>query len=874
MKSIITLRLKATAVFFPLLFFLFFNPLTHAKAEPPQKVHPIFSESFDSLDSIKANGGTYSDITLAKGKSGSGVLIQGRGKLVYPAANHFNFQKGTIEFWIKPNWDSRLDLGTPKYLLTIYEGTNFWTSPHTLSIPIAAYTANLNQRILNIFAPTFGYHGNKARFTQSKEPFTIMKWQPGEWHKVTLFWDFTLPDNAGGTHNSYLVAKIDDTYTTCQMVAPVGSDGFAPDAKIILGQDYAGRYPADAVIDELKIYDRSLLPVVPFPAYQFNPANPATVATFRKLFANDGVANDFETYQTQPADCPKLSDTIHPGQNVLFFQRPAFEQVYENYVPKEAEINNQFNYQAPPGEFETLFFNVYSRIDLNSVTVTYTDFQGVKGTIPKANLDLRVVKNWFQAARGPSTLADQLPCYVPELLLHNDQIPLDTDKTLSRFKIPSLPVLDHVRTRISQYTSRQFAMIVKVPKDAAAGAYVSTVTLKAAGFPDQKLKLNLEVLPFALVDTGKIYGLWYALDDERFYAKKMGLDIFKILKRDLIDIRNHGFNTIIFYSVNDAKDFWPISPLEVQTKKIAAAQQMGFKRAVIYTGTRPPTLLQDLTRRHQEMMTQHGFTPWFYGVDEMSFNHKLDEHIKKSMHIHLLGGKVVTTTTKATSDALDDPHNPIYRSFPAGTYEPLDWAIYPFFAKYATDLMAGKAKKNPQKIETYYWQCRDPNPQTNRYYCGYFPWITGLDGPCIHPYRASNNGQFYNDFDWTGPNRRFRPYTLAPPSVQGPVPTMQWEATREGIKDGKYLATWKYYKDKVAPTNPMLAHQSEQVINNILEHYKDKAPTYNPAAYRNSMAQYEADRKTVINEIMKLLNSTESEPKYFNTEDSKARNKR
>jgi len=124
----------------------------------------------------------------------------------------------------------------------------------------------------------------------------------------------------------------------------------------------------------------------------------------------------------------------------------------------------------------------------------------------------------------------------------------------------------------------------------------------------------------------------------------------------------------------------------------------------------------------------------------------------------------------------------------------------------------------------------------------------------IHLYRGGGSkGQFYNDFDWSGPKRRFRPYTLAPPSVEGPVPTMQWEAAREGIKDGKYLATWKHYKDKLAAKDPVAARQSEAAVNKILERYKDKAVTNNPAAYRNSMAQYEIDRNTIINEIHKLF---------------------
>jgi hypothetical protein len=345
----------------------------------------------------------------------------------------------------------------------------------------------------------------------------------------------------------------------------------------------------------------------------------------------------------------------------------------------------------------------------------------------------------------------------------------------------------------------------------------------------------------------------------------MGLDIFKILRRDLTDIRNHGFNTIIFYSYNDAFDFKPISALEVQTKKIEAARQTGFKRAVIYTGARPATLKQDLTSGQKDIMKHNGFEPWFYGVDEFGSDPSMEKEIEKSRVIHSIGGKVAAATSKAASDALDDPHSAVYRSFPEGTYEPLDWAIYPVYQNYPFDLMAGRAQKKPDKLETYYWQCRDPNPQTNRYYCGYFPWVTGLDGPMIHLYRGGGSkGQFYNDFDWTGPNRRFRPYTLAPPSVEGPVPTMQWEAAREGIKDGKYLATWKYYRDKAAPINPALAQQSQRTVNNLLEHYRDRAISVNNAAYRNTMAQYEADRRSIIGEIEKLLAVTGVAPQSVN----------
>jgi len=93
---------------------------------------------------------------------------------------------------------------------------------------------------------------------------------------------------------------------------------------------------------------------------------------------------------------------------------------------------------------------------------------------------------------------------------------------------------------------------------------------------------------------------------------------------------------------------------------------------------------------------------------------------------------------------------------------------------------------------------------------------------------------------------------------------MQWEAAWEGIKDGKYLATWKYYRDKAAPINPALAQQSQRTVNNLLEHYRDRAISVNNAAYRNTMAQYEADRRSIIGEIEKLLAVTGVAPQSVN----------
>ena len=47
------------------------------------------------------------NIQFVKGRFGKGVLIDGNGYLQYSAENILNWEKGTIEMWVKSNWDGK-----------------------------------------------------------------------------------------------------------------------------------------------------------------------------------------------------------------------------------------------------------------------------------------------------------------------------------------------------------------------------------------------------------------------------------------------------------------------------------------------------------------------------------------------------------------------------------------------------------------------------------------------------------------------------------------------------------------------------------------------------------------------------------------------
>jgi hypothetical protein len=835
--------------FIGILVLISFNPrMTVGRESFPNL---LLHESFDSLNSVALHGGTYKGITIVPGKVGKGVLIQGDNTLAYPAANHFNFSKGTMEFWVKPTWDGGTT--TSRWFFNIK-----YNNHQSLDIWLGHAADANGGTSQNLFFVQFTDHGDNSRRTfLAGVPIPVMQWKPGEWHKVIIYWDFTLPDDPAAGHQSYLVYRTDDKFSDCVWVAPVGLEAPSADARISLSK---ANYPLNAVISELKIYDTSLLPVVPFPAFQFNPQKPETEANFRKLFANDGFASPFKTYNDSPNDCPKLADAVYPEKKVLFFKTPAFERVYENRVPQAAEIGTNFNYQVPPGEFETLFFNVYSRIPLNQVVVNYTGFTGARGSIPQKNLDLRVVQNWFQAGTGVA--ADQLPHYVPELLLHNDLIRYELDPHLSFSNIPSIPLLDHVETKIAPNTTRQFALIIKVPEDTPAGNYTSTITLQAGGIPAQIVNLNLEVLPFSLVDSGKRLTIFHSTSPSYLYAHRNPAYRWEIFAKELQDIRNHGFNGLILCTSNDGMEFPTMKEFEVRKKKVEMARAAGFKWLVLEQVFNPAKFTQEITPAYKDLLVQNGFEPFFSSLYEPNLNdaNVVRNYLTIAHLIHSIGAKVVGGGGRFIYDRLNNPHDPIYNAFPLATPEPFDWGVYFAYspgkaAQYWVDIMRGKRSKDPNVIETSYFSAQDENPQWNRYLCGYFLWVTGFDGCSPHAYQAVAGTNWYNDFafrPYADKSFRPRPGPLAYPSKEGPVPTFQWEATREGIKDLKYLATWKFYKDRTAKVNPALSRQSETIVNELLEHYKDRDNTWNPAFFRVSLAQYEADRQTIINEIKKL----------------------
>ncbi len=774
----------------------------------------LFYESFDSEEGIAANGGAGDGYAIEPGLLGNAVRIfpEMARPLDFPTAGNIDFSKGAISFWFKPDWDG--DVTFEHYLFEMYDDVDH--PPLQLRKWYGGSPAT-NRFVFRFDGIVDGANCtakpcNRQVTSGSYEPDATMRWRAGEWHHVAVSWDFTLPDA-----EQFMAFIIDGTLGDAVETYRVSGSFDAP--RFAVGSRFNGALAADGWIDDLRIYAE--------PVFRSRDPKAAYIAATR----GDGIWQAHETIHDAARDAPRLDDGYRPAEDVFFWVTPPFAAVYEGSVPDPSEVVEAAGvarYRAARGDAQTLFFNVYSRIDLEGATLSIGSLTGSGGAIDAASIDLRVVKNWWQASAGHERRYYP-PVYTPELLLSDDRVDL-AGQVWSRDELPSLPVLGHAVTDIDAYTSKQFAIELAVPADAAPGVYSGVVGLSAPGLSERSLAVELEVLDIALEAPDKDFIVYHRGN----YSNAADPDYLSQLRyeQQLRDIRAHGFNRL-YLRASDTSYF-----------DKAAAE--GFAGLAI-------SQVRDVSKL--EAMLGHGMEPFFYGIDEPNSLDAIRAQIERSKEIRAMCsggqcGKVITAITKEWADRLWDPGDPIYQS---GEYEPLDCANLHVAASEAylgarrRGERAGIARKEYPQV--YYWQIRREDPRVNRYYAGFHLWLTDLDG--IYPYvYQSIDLDPYDDFDFAGG----APYHAAKrdghasyPSPEGPVPTIEWKALREGIDDYRYLQTWEALRERVTAIDPPEAARSAAAIDAALQKYRAA-----DALEAVEIAAYDADRQRIAAEILAL----------------------
>ena len=451
-----------------------------------------------------------------------------------------------------------------------------------------------------------------------------------------------------------------------------------------------------------------------------------------------------------------------PIPDVITFIVPAItnDRMLPRRLPSHALEGRTMVLCACPREYESGSFGLYALGRVNGVRLTASDLTGPTGTVPASAVDLRVVKVWYQGGRNVGF--QNMKLLTPELLLKDDGlVRIDETRQVNILKMDKDAMRDADTLQpfdVPMGTVKQCWVTVHVPAGTKPGTYRGTIRIAPKGSSPALLPLTLRVWPFELVEPNIICSIYYRA---KLGAKAPKCDSeFKTeaqLLAEFRDLRAHGVTNPNVYQ----------GPGPLLQRYFDLRKQAGMHGGPLLTlgvgvGSPPGQIKAAIA-----LAKKNGFDDvYFYAADEASGD-RLRSQRALFKKVHAAGGKVFVAgykdSYKLVGDLLDLP---IFAGRPDALFAQAYHAAGHRIGSYA----------NPQggveEAETY------------RRNFGLALWKAGYDCAMTYAYMHSFT-HAWDDFD----NAVYRDHNMAYPTVNGVIPTIQWEGYREGYDDLRYLAT-------------------------------------------------------------------------------------
>jgi hypothetical protein len=441
------------------------------------------------------------------------------------------------------------------------------------------------------------------------------------------------------------------------------------------------------------------------------------------------------------------------------------------------------------------------RKDINDLRIHVTDLKGTSESIPSRNIDLTIVKAWFQGGNAWSTIrASQTAILVPELLLHDDGlISVDMKKEMNSVKlsnagqtryesisersmasqrtvlhsVESFPVRDAATLQpfnVPSHENRQLVIKIRVPMGATSDTYEGKVVIQEGGNVIGTLSLTLTVLPFELELPRIEYSIYYRGILTNGQGTISSEDKSELqLRAELQDMWDHG--------VRNPTSYQPFSDKQLLRKVLDIRRSIGMKgRPLYYLGvaTGNPDSDQAITgyrRAVDELRAlgdEYGITDiYVYGIDEAS-SEMISRQRKAWKAIHDAGGKLFAA------------------GWTPGHFELLGDILDLFVdGQIPKKTEADKFHSVKHRVFSYNTpQAGVENPFVYRKNYGLRVWQQDYDGAMAYAYQ-DGFGSIWNDFD----HPKFRDHNFTYPTVNGVIDTLAWEGFREGVDDVRYITT-------------------------------------------------------------------------------------
>jgi hypothetical protein len=484
-------------------------------------------------------------------------------------------------------------------------------------------------------------------------------------------------------------------------------------------------------------------------------------------------------------------------------------------------ISNLLNVVACRGEYEPASFVVTAGSDIDALRVRAEDLEGPEGIIPATQVDIKIVKCWFQSGSTGEAADKELSqrVLVPALLLNDDSlINVDYDKKENFLKSPlpaakkyiwvsnpdekagdhptipsdDFPLTDSptlLPVHIAANTNKQFWVTVHVPENAKAGRYSGRIAL-ATSTAQSSLTLTLQVLPFELLKP------YYT--SSMFYNNPHGSRIALRYRKEMENLIAHGVTNPIYY---------PATP-ELEESFMRIRQELGLAGQPLYTIQNGVDLSPDAVRKYVEWARSFGYTDvYFYGIDE-AHTEKLVWEIPRWKSTRTAGGRIFA------SGAEEAGSTETYGK-PDSYFRTVGDALDVFIdSRPPTREQAALWHSRGQKI----WSYANPHvghddPVVYRRNYGLLLWKNNYDGIGIFAYQF-NSGNPYNDFDGG-----MRELNFVYPTSDGVIDTLAWEGYREGIDDVRYVTTLAKAIENAKASNDAerkkIAVDAEQYLENL-----------------------------------------------------------
>lgn len=207
-------------------------------------VHCAFDGSAESKGRLKVEAKPVGQVEYVDGLRGKAVSLTRESYLDLHAEGIIPKAQGTVEFWVKPNWDVVPRADGPASALA---HTFFNMGPIRPDHPQLSNHSSLtisHQSYSSLHCVIADRH-YKSRSVSCP----IRDWRRGQWHHVALQWQL---DDAG---NAAMQLFIDGRLATDRVHAnkPGKMNMSLPALPIQIGAMNTGYAPADAAIDELRI---------------------------------------------------------------------------------------------------------------------------------------------------------------------------------------------------------------------------------------------------------------------------------------------------------------------------------------------------------------------------------------------------------------------------------------------------------------------------------------------------------------------------------------------------------------------------------------------------------------------------------------------